>query len=210
MDLIGIAAFLLTGLTPLSDPRDTKPDSGPPLVQTLHAEFAYLRPPAGQDTPFIAYLTDRRGNKVYKFECHAGGYYDPDYEIAFSGDFQCMLFPFKNDTVSAFNLLAVDTRQETGNDWWNRGRLFAAQLQGDCLQFPEYSGERHFHLRGLALTLGYRDIAWDKAGKLAGFKLVLDAAPDPDATSPQAVAPDGPEPPEACYPGPRPAAIHRR
>lgn len=203
MDLIGVAA-LLAGLTSLSDPRDTKPDSGLPVIQLLHAGFSYVRPLAGQDTPFITYLTDRRGNKVYKFECHAGGYYDQDYEIAFSGDFQCMLFAFKNDTVSAFNLLAVDTHRETGNDWWNRGRLIAAQLQGECLQYPEYSTLRHFHLRGMAVTLSYQDMAWDKAGKLAGFKLLFDAVPDPDAISSQAVAPGDPEPPDACYPGPRP------
>lgn len=208
MDLIGIATFLLAGLTPLTDPRDTKPDSGTPVIQSLHAEFAYVRPAPGHDASFITFLTDRRGNKAYKFECHAGGYYEPDYEIAFSGDFQCMLFPFKNDTVSAFNLLAVDTREETGNDWWNRGRMFAAQLQGDCQQFPEYSATRHFRLRGMALTLAFSGLEWTVDGKsLARFKLTLDAAPDPDATSPQALAPDAPEPPEACYPGPKPARV---
>ncbi len=206
MDLIGIAAFFLAGLTPLTDPHATKPDLGPPQVQPLRTEFHYRRPPAGQDVAFSTYLTDARGNKVYKFECHDGAY-DDDSEIRFSDDLQCALFAYKGDTVSAFNLLALDTRSESLNDWWNRGRLVAAQLQGDCLEFPEYSTVRHFHLRGMVVTLEYRDISWDKAGALVGFTLVFDVAPDPEAKNLTVSPPEGPTPPSACYPGPKPKAF---
>ena len=202
MDLIGLAA-LLAGLAPLSDPHATKPEMGPPQIQPLHTVFHYQRPAPGADTGFVAYIADIRGNKVYKFECHNAAY-DDDSEIKFSDDLQCALFAFKGDTVSAFNLFATDTRSESVNDWWNRGRLVAAQLQGECLQFPEYSTERHFHLRGMVVTLEYKDISWDKSGGLISFTLVFDAALDPDAKNLTVSAPEGPSPPSGCYPGPKP------
>jgi hypothetical protein len=91
-------------------------------------------------------------------------------------------------------------------DWRNRGRLIAAQLQGDCLQYPEYSTLRHFRLRGMDVTLAYSDIAWTqgpKASQLRGFTLTLDTMPDKDAKMPMAEVAAGDAPPTRCYPGPK-------
>jgi len=185
-------------LPKLSTPVTIRPPSGLPRIKPVHAEFRFLRPLVGQDTPFLVYFLDQSGAKVYRFECHAGGY--PDESIMkFSGDFQCALFAFKNDTVSAVNLLAADTRAEQSVDWRNRGRVLARQFKGECLAFPEYSTARHFRFRELAVTLGITDIAW-QGSTLSGFTLHLDAVPDPDAQSEMDTAPEGPVPPKSCYP----------
>ena len=197
---------LWSGLVMLANPTAHAPDSGWPAVQPLHAEFAYVRPQKeGDDAPFLTYIQDPKGNKVYRFECHDGGYYDEGYDLHFTGDLQCVLFPFKGDTVSAVNVLAADTHAEQSKDWWNRGRILARQLQGECLDYPEYSTARHFRLRGMAFTLSIQDIVWspaagDKEPTLAKFTLVVDAAPDADAKSPVAELADGPMPPKSCYP----------
>ena len=74
------------------------------------------------------------------------------------------------------------------------------QLQGECLNYPEYSTLRHFRLRGLDLTLSYTDIVW-QGSKLEKFTLHLDATPDAGARSPMAEPAAGDRPANACYPG---------
>lgn len=174
--------------------------AGWPAIQPLHAEYVYKRPQKpGDDAPYLAYLKDTRGNKIYRFECHTGGYHDDGYDMDFSGDFQCMLFPYKGETVSAVNLLAANTHAEQKNDWHNRGRILAQQLKGECLNYQEYGTERHFLLRGMTLTLGIKDAAW--SGKvLTQFTLVLDAVPDENGKTEMAAEVQGPWPPGACYP----------
>jgi len=77
-----------------------------------------------------------------------------------SGDFQCGLFALKGTTRTSGNLLAADTKNELSTDWWNRGRMRAAQLRGECLKHPEYSTDRRFKLRGMLLTLRIADVKW--------------------------------------------------
>lgn len=191
---------LWAGLVLLKNPTATAPPQDT-TVQPAHAVFHFVRPPAGADMPFTVFLQDGAGRQVYMFECHAGDYADTS-EMTWSGDYQCALFPFLKDTVSGVNLLAVDNKSEQSNDGWNRGRLLAKQLQGACLQYPEYSTLRHFKLRGMDLTLSYTDIAW-AGGKLDKFTLSLDVTPDPDAKSPLAEPAAGDRPPRDCYPGPK-------
>jgi len=191
---IGLGA----GLTLLKNPTASAPPQGWTPVRVLHAEYEYVQPKAGEDVPFIAFLVDGAGNKVYKFECHADDYADLS-EMSWSGPFQCALFPFRIDTVSPVNVLAVDDKDEQSTDWFNRGRLMDYQLQGECLKYPEYSTLRHFKLRGMDLTLGYSDIVW-QGGKLTKFTLHLDVTPDADAKSPMAEPAEGPKPPRGCYP----------
>ncbi|MGE5624901.1 MAG: hypothetical protein ACM3ZT_05060 [Bacillota bacterium] len=189
----------------ITNPATNVPDSGWPVIQPLHAEYAYVRPDKpGEDAPYLVYFLDPKGNKVYRFECHRGGYHDDGYGVDFTGDFQCMLFPFKGETVSAVNLLAADTHEEQKDDWHNRGRILAKQLQGECLNYPEYSNLRHFVLRGMDVTLAIKDPAWEQGGKgrvLAKFTLVLDAVPDVNAKTAMAETAAGDRPPGDCYPG---------
>ena len=189
---------LWAGLTLLKNPTAVAPPQGWTPPQPLHAEYRFVHPKPGEDRPFSVFLLDAAGHKLYKFECHAGSY-DDTSEMSWSGDLQCALFPYKIDTVTPVNVLAVDSRDEQSVDWWNRGRLLAKQLQGDCLQYQEYSTLRHFKLRGMDLTLGYSDISW-QGGKLEKFTLSLDVTPDADAKSPMAEPAEGDRPPKACYP----------
>lgn len=191
-------AELWAGLALLKNPTALAPPQGWAPVQPLHAEYKYVQPKAGEDAAFSLFLLDGAGDKIYKFECHSGAYGDTS-EMSWSGPFQCALFPFKGDTLTPVNLLAVDEKDEQSTDWWNRGRLMPYQLQSECLRYPEYSTLRHFKLRGLDLTLGYSNITWQGA-KLSGFTFTLDAAPDADAKTPMAERADGSKPPTDCYP----------
>ena len=199
---------LWSGLVLITNPAATHAPAhtaaGWPVIQPIHAEYSYVRPDKpGEDVPFLAYLLDTQGGKLYRFECHAGGYHDDSYDMDFSGDLQCVLFPYKIDTVSAVNVLAAETRAEQRNDRHNRGRILAAQLQGRCLDFPEYSTLRHFQLRGMDVTMTIRDMAWEGTGKsrvLTRFTVVLDAVPDDEAKSPYAEPAPEPAPSKACYP----------
>ena len=197
---------LWTGLVMLGNPATLPVQAGGwPVIQPAHAEYVFVAPKyKGLDTPFVIYFKDQADTQRYKFECHDGEYTD-DSEIDFSGEFQCAFFPFMGMTVSAVNLLASDTKNEQSTDWWNRGRVRAEQLRGDCLTYPEYSTLRHFRLRGMALTLSITHIEWspNKGSQepvLAGFILDVDAVPDMGAKSPMAERAEGPRAPKSCYP----------
>lgn len=197
-----------SGLLLMTNPAVQPTQGAWPVIQPLHAEYQFFRPQdSDAELPsFSVYLKDATDTSRYKFECHAGGYPD-DSEMTWSGDFQCALFPYAKDTVTPVNLLAVDSHEEQSVDWRNRGRMFAAQLQGDCLQYPEYSAQRHFRLRGMDLILAYSDIAWTQGPKgpaLQKFTLSLDAVPDKDAKTPMAEPAAGDRPSQICYPGSKP------
>jgi hypothetical protein len=193
-----------SGLVLMTNPAVLPTQSGWPVIQPAHIQYQFVAQ-QGQDAAspaFTFYLRDAAGSSIYKLECHAGGYPD-DAEMTWTGDFQCALFPYRGDTVTPVNLLAQDTHAEQSVDWHNRGRLIAVQLQGECLQYPEYSTLRHFRLRGMDVTLAYTAIQWTQGAKgptLWQFTLTLDATPDKDAKTPQSEAADGPKPPRGCYP----------
>jgi len=195
-----LLAALWAGLPLITDPAAVAPPAG--AILPLHASYAYKHPKAGEVASFTTYILSPKGETLYKFECHGGDWPDTS-EMKFDGDFQCALFPVNGDTLTPVNLLARETREEQGADWKNRGRAMAWQFQGECLDYPEYSTLRHFHLRGMALTLSYKDMAWD--GKtLVGFDFSVDAVPDLDAKTSFADAPEGESPPRDCYPGEKP------
>ena len=145
----------------------------------------------GVDTPLFTFILDTLGTPVYKVECHNGNYPD-DSEMNFSGDFECALFAVKGRNLTSGDLLAG------AKDEKNRARMDSAQLRGECLQYPEYSTERHFKLRGMVITLRFSDAAWS-AGRLAGFTFTLKAVPDESAASavPETLADQ--ELPASCY-----------
>ncbi len=179
---------------------------GWPTVQPLEEKHVFNG--AGQDgsdTSVLAFIKDTHGTPVYKLECHNGNY-DNESEMNFSGDFQCALFAVKGKTLTSGDLLASDTKNELSTDWWNRGRMRAAQLRGACLQYPEYSTERHFKLRGMLLALNFTNIQWsprqNRQGDppLTGFTFTVKVVPDESANSSRAELAAGPIPPAACYP----------
>ena len=177
-----------------------------PTIRPLEEKKVFPNPGQNNaDTPVAVFIKDSDGVPVYKLECHNGNYEDGS-EMNFSGDFQCALFAVKGTTRTSGNLLAADTKNELSTDWWNRGRMRAAQLHGECPKYPEYSTDRRFKLRGMLLTLRFADVKWsprkDQQGEpmLAEFSFLVKAVPDESAHSPRAEMSDGPRPPPACYP----------
>lgn len=177
-----------------------------PIIRPLEGKKIFINPGQNNtDTPFVAFIEDSDGTVAYKLECHNGNY-DNESEINFSGNFQCALFAIKGATRTSGNLLAANTKNELSTDWWNRGRMRAAQLRGDCLKYPEYSTDRRFKLRGMLLTLRFADVKWstrkDQQSEplLSGFTFLFKVVPDKSAQSSRAELPPGPKPPSACYP----------
>jgi len=177
-----------------------------PIIQPLEEKRVFTNPGKDNtDTPFVALIRDTEGIPVYKLECHNGNF-DDESEMNFSGDFQCALFAVKGSDLASGNLLAADTKKEQSTDWWNRGRMRAAQLREECLKYPEYSNTRHFKLRGMVLTLSFTDVKWgiarDKQNNLpiGSFTFTADAAPDAAAQNSRAEQLHGPKPPTFCYP----------
>jgi len=177
-----------------------------PVIQPLEESRVFVNPDQNDsDTPFVSFIRDENGVPLYKLECHNGNYED-ESEMNFSGDFQCALFAVKGTTRTSGNLLAADTKNELTTDWWNRGRMRAAQLRGECLKWPEYSTDRRFKLRGMLLTLQFTDVKWSSLKDqqheplLGGFTFLLKVIPDESAQSSRAELAPGPKPPTACYP----------
>jgi hypothetical protein len=101
------------------------------------------------------------------------------------------------------NLLADDSFYEGSTDWTNRGRVLAVQLRGSCASWPEYGVVRHFHLRGMVVTMRFTDIGWERTSgqsdeRLGRFTFVLSIEPDPRATTPQSARIRAPRPPRDC------------
>ena len=176
-----------------------------PTVRSFHGKYVFVDPEGKTDMPLTVFLYDTRGVPVYKLECHNGNY-GVASGIWYSGDFQCALFALKGASLASGDLLAANTKNELSSDWWNRGRMRAAQLRGTCLAYPEYSTDRHFKLRGMLLTLRFADVKWgpgkDKQNKplLTRFTFLLRVVPDESAQSSRPELPSGPKPPSACYP----------
>jgi hypothetical protein len=176
-----------------------------PVIQPLEEKRDFINPGQNNaDTPYVAFIKDSGGLPIYKLECHNGNYED-ESQMNFSGDFQCALFVVEGTTRTSGNLLAADTKDELSTDWWNRGRMRAAQLRGECLRYPDYSTDRRFKLRGMLLTLRFTDIQWrGRSGQnsphLARFTFIFKAIPDNSARSPRAGTVTGPKPPATCYP----------
>lgn len=160
---------------------------------------------AAADTPLTVWIKNTAGRPMYKLECHTGNY-ENESEMNFSGDYQCALFAVKGGEPASGDLLAANTKDELSTDWWNRGRIRADQLQGDCVRYPDYSTSRHFLLRGMRITLQVKEPQWANNPKnradhlLSGFTLGVSIVPDPHANSVRAELPSEPKPPSACYP----------
>lgn len=175
-----------------------------PTVRALHLQQTFLEKD-NSDTPLTVFVRDTSGSAVYKFECHNGDY-DDESEINFSGDFQCALFAIEGGVLNPANLLAADTKDERSTDWWNRGRMRADQLRGECLMYKEYSTDRHFRVRGMLVTMKFTNVAWSPERDLQGhrklerFTFTLDIVSDPSARNASAEVPPGAKPPDSCYP----------
>lgn len=177
-----------------------------PIVRPLEEERVFVKPERdNSDMPFVTFIKDSEGASVYKLECHNGNYED-ESELNFSGDFQCVLFSVKEGSLSSANLLASDTKSELSTDWWNRGRMRAVQLRGECARYPEYNADRTFKLRGMLLRLHFVNVKWGenrfRSGEpeLVGFTFIVKVVLDRSARTSRAELPKSLKPPSACYP----------
>jgi hypothetical protein len=171
------------------------------VVQPVHITRSYTID-GDADTPLTALLETLGGVLAYKVECHNGNYEDMSF-INFSGDFQCALYSIERDRRTSWNLLASNDPAEQRSDSFNRGRMTANQLSGDCGLIPEYGRVRHFRLRGMRITFEFKDLHWTAAPdvnppRLVGLTFVLDVSPDADATSPVAEKVHAPWPGPPC------------
>lgn len=157
------------------------------------------------DTPFFLSIKDVHRVTIYRLECHNGNY-ENGSKINFSGDFQCALFAIKNGSRVSGNLLAANTKDELSTEWWNRGRMRSAQLRGKCLDYPDYSTDRIFKLRGMRLTLRFTKMKWGRNKSrehgpvLIGFTFTFKAVPDESAHTANPDVVGAPAPPASCYP----------
>jgi hypothetical protein len=196
---VGLIQFLMLG--------SSLPGQMPswPVPQSVHETHTFAGLANGLDTPVSLFIKDSVGLPIYKLVCHSGNY-DDDSEYNFSGTFQCALFAVRGEKPTSGNLLAADTKDEKSTDWWNRGRMRAAQLIGECLAFPEYGTIRHFKLRGMVIVFQFENLEWSKPPDhqsdpiISKFTFKLDVAPAKSARSSVAEVPKGPKPPSSCYP----------
>ena len=176
-----------------------------PVVRPLRATRTFVNPGRGHaDIAFVAMFRDASGLAIYKLECHNGNYRKIS-ELKFSGDFQCALFATRGTTVMSGNLLVTNTGSAASANQWNRGRMRAVQLRGQCLAYPDYGADRRFKLRGMLLTLQFTRLQWSAPSAegnpmLKKFTFSFRVAPDTSATGVVTDVPDGPRPPAACYP----------
>jgi len=172
-----------------------------PTIQPLREEHTFvLALNDTSDTPLTLFLKGLKGTSVYKLECHNGNYEDSS-EIEFSGDFQCALFAVQGGERTSWNLLATDEPQQQKSDWLNRGRMTSGQLWGECGRNPDYGTIRRFRLRGMEITVQYKDLKWfpaiDSRHPLAGFTVNITAVPNPAAQTPTTERVPAPRP-QSC------------
>jgi|HubBroStandDraft_6_1064221.scaffolds.fasta_scaffold19378_2 hypothetical protein len=171
-----------------------------PVVKPVHTQITVTEQ-AGRDAPVHLVVTDVRGRPLYTLDCH-NSEYDDDFDLSYSGDFQCALFVLTNGKTTSGNLLADSSYNASSTDWWNRGRMLAKNLWRNCANYPEYGTLRHFKVRGMLVTLRFGDLVWATptadSSKLSRFTADIDVAPDRRATSPTAEYLPGPTPGQAC------------
>jgi len=194
---------LLLGLGTLLGSRE--PSHRWPAIEPVDTSVTFTNPGAGdRDTPFTVAIRDASGTVLYSLECHNDNY-DEESLIDFSGDFQCGLFSHGADSAEEtdLNLLASQTRNEESADWFNRARMMAAQLHGDCARYPEYGSIRHFALRKMRITFSFTNVQWAAATsgpKLKQFTFRVTAVVNPSAQTAHAEQVHAPRPPPVCEP----------
>jgi hypothetical protein len=150
------------------------------------------------DTPALEYIRGLNGRPLYRLECHNGNYSDQS-EMNFSGKFQCALFALEDGKTDSWNLLADRTEQDS--DWGNRGRMLSEQLSGSCSKWPEYGARRAFFLRGMSITLLFKDLQWKyikQNRELVAFTFELKVQADSHAQTPEADIVKVAKPPRSC------------
>ncbi len=127
-----------------------------PEIKPLAKSFDF---PAVDQASVDFYLNDAQGNSVYWFGCHSADFSgrsgDPfhDDKWDYYGAFDCHLHSLTDK--NGFNLLSYDAVDPREN--FSRALTVPKQLQGRCAEYPEWGRLRHIRVRGMLITLEYRD-----------------------------------------------------
>ena len=145
--LVLLALTQAAGAWPAVAPLDT-------LVQVAHLTPVKIEVP----------IQSVAGDPLYVIFCRDGDW-DMSNDVNYSGVLDCRLFPAGRGEVEE-NLL-VEERGIAA--WYSRARMFANELRGACADYPEYGRVRHFLLRGMRLTVEFRDAVFAAAGGLEAY-----------------------------------------
>jgi hypothetical protein len=199
------ALLCMSGLTLIPAPVDAQATAPIwPEVLPLHRWYTFADPGANDsDTPVLLFVLEARGDTAYRLECHNGNYDGGDIQINYSGDFQCSVYAWKRGRRVSGNLLADSTKDQQSSDWlFNRGRMLAVHLWGQCAEYPEFGPLRNFRFRRMILTLQFGNLRWVTAPgpspKLGQFSVDVTVRLDERAQSEMTETPRELMPPRAC------------
>lgn len=213
--LVALTALAVTAAC--AGRRADEPAAGPPAPDwpkiteiTRSAEVVYVARAAENGVELV--INSDKGAPLYTLKCHTLDHHDPSGEsLTYTGMMQCYLFPWRR-TIGEPNLLDPANRS-IGDE--SRGRFARGHVMPNCVRTPEWGGERHFFLRGMAITLAVTNRRYqtfkDTPDRpvLEAFTFQVKVQNQPKALSAQAqpvptprpdwfdngVCPTGPEPP---------------
>ena len=170
-----------------------------PRIQPFDRTYSFGRPQAMYVRLPVLAMT---GKPAYFLEC-ASPESDRARSAGFrtSHEFECRLSLPDAKSAAAMQLLAPQPVPEPAG----RAEFTWNQLNGDCLRYPDFGGQRIFHLRNLRLTVTVSDVRFGPETRignrlykhsLQGFVLHLQGFYDPAATT-EFAAPSRYEPPKA-------------
>ncbi len=116
------------------------------------------------------------GKPIYLLICRQSDEPVAD-DVNYSGDLDCHLMPAELGEVEV-NLLAEDDRLSA---WYSRGRMFGRDLRGACAAYPEYGLLRHFRLRGMQISMQFKDAVFSPSGELRSYQMQFTVIPDSTA-----------------------------
>jgi hypothetical protein len=131
---------------------------------------------AGTHPHVKTFVRSPNGKPLYLFICRDAD--DPAVgNVNYAGDLDCHLLPADRGEVEE-NLLVE--RHDVAA-WYSRGRMFTSQLRGACAAYPEYGLTRHFRLRGMQITMEFKDTTFSLTGELRSYVLRFAVMPDSTA-----------------------------
>jgi hypothetical protein len=128
-----------------------------PEIKPITKSFAFSEV---DQASLSIYLRNPQGKPIYWFGCHsadfAGQRMDPfhDDEWDYYGAFDCHLHSLSEK--NGYNLLSYDASNPSEN--FSRALAVPGNLQGRCAEYPEWGRLRHIRVRGMRITLEFRDM----------------------------------------------------
>lgn len=186
-----LLGFLVAACAPLASPNfATEEKSAPPIWPTVTPLTKEYHFPDALGAIVELSLTDMSGREIYTLHCRPGALIlksgqaltVPD-DADFWGDFDCHLHSLYSR--DKYESLLIDDPLDN-NESHSRGEFYFYELQGSCLEYPEWGRKRSFRLRGMRLQMELFDIQFAKEpppGRLGSFGFRIVVTPDPSALS---------------------------